>query len=602
MSKKGDKKTRWRRDATTPPEIPSNTAETAVASPPRKHPDVTINPKGSRLGELLLAKGSADRMQLTDALLEQNGGGKRLGSILVDAGVLTEHELTAILAEQAGVELVDLRNTDPDEAAASRLPERIARELNAVPIRILDDGTVELVVSYPDPDTKRRLEEAIGGQVHLVADVANRVRLLLDTVYWALGDVPQFVKRFQAADSIRNTADVGDQGSLDDAPVIQVVNLLITQALRDRASDIHIEPVDTHVRVRYRVDGALHDILDLPAAMSVALVSRLKIMSGLNIVERRRPQDGQMSMEIDGHDLNIRIAIAPTMFGEKVVLRLLDKSRPLFRYTELGMSQEMAEQYVEIIQSPFGMVACSGPTGSGKTTTLYATLLALNSPELNITTIEDPIEYVMPEINQIQINPSADVTFVTGLRSILRQDPDIILVGEIRDADTARIAVRSALTGHLVLSSIHATDAASSVQRFVDMGIEPFLLSSSLTAVIAQRLVRRACPHCKAEYKPTKEEMAFYTRFDGPKGATFLRGLGCTFCAQTGYLDRIGVYELLQLTDDVRALVIEGAGRDRIREQATTEHGMRTLREEGLRLVSEGITTISEVVRHIWTM
>jgi type IV pilus assembly protein PilB len=336
--------------------------------------------------------------------------------------------------------------------------------------------------------------------------------------------------------------------------------------------------------------------------MSPALVSRLKIMSGLNIVERRRPQDGQISMMVDDHDVNVRIATAPTIFGEKVVLRILDKSRPLFRYTELGMSEDTAQRYIETIHSPFGMVVASGPTGSGKTTTLYATLLALNNPELNITTIEDPIEYVIPEINQIQINPPADLTFVTGLRSILRQDPDIILVGEIRDSDTAHIAVRSALTGHLVLSSIHATDSASSVQRFVDMGIEPFLLSASLAAVISQRLVRRVCTYCKMEYSPSDQELAFYKEHGGPKNAEFAYGPGCTFCARTGYLERIGVYELLALTDDIRALVIAGAGRDEIRDHAIEHHGMRTLRAEGLRLVADGVTTISEIIRHIWTM
>jgi type IV pilus assembly protein PilB len=563
---------------------------------------VVIDPEGNRLGELLLARGSIERSQLIDAILRQNGTTNKLGSILITARALTEDELTQILAEQSGVELVDLRNVEPDEEAVGRVPEAVARELNAVPIRIREDGSLEVVVSHPDPETRRRLEELTDGTVHLLADVPERVGLLLDSIYRALGGVPQFVERFEAADAIRHAVEAVPEGAgVEDAPVIQVVNLLITQALRDRASDIHIEPVDTHLRLRYRIDGALHDVLELPSSMSLAVVSRLKIMSGLNIVERRRPQDGQISMMVEGHDLNVRIAIAPTLFGEKVVLRLLDKSRALFRYTELGMSEETAKRYVELIHSPFGMVACSGPTGSGKTTTLYATLLALNNPGLNITTIEDPIEYVMPEINQIQINPSADLTFVTGLRSILRQDPDIILVGEIRDTDTARIAVRSALTGHLVLSSIHATDAASAVQRFVDMGIEPFLLSSSLAAVMAQRLVRRVCEYCKIEHSPSADELAFYRNAGGPQKTQFVRGAGCTFCAHTGYLGRTGVYELLKLTEDTKAMVIAGAGRDSIRAQAIAD-GMLTLREEGLRLVTDDVTTISEIVRHIWTM
>lgn len=565
--------------------------------------EVLIDATGSRLGELLLAKGAIERDQLVNAIREQGGTGRRLGSILVTARLLSDEELADVLIEQAGVERVDLSSIEPDEEAAALLSEAVARELNAVPIRVRDDGTREFVVSHPDSETRQRLEEMTGGGVHLLADRPDRVRLLLDSVYRALGSVPQFVERFEAADAIRTAAEAVPEGAGgEDVPVIQVVNLLITQALRDRASDIHIEPLSTHVRLRYRVDGAMHDILQLPASMALALVSRLKIMADLSIVERRRPQDGQIAMMVEGHDLNIRIAIAPTIFGEKVVLRLLDKSRPLFRYTELGMSDETAAHYIELVHSPFGMVACSGPTGSGKTTTLYATLLALNNPELNITTIEDPVEYVMPGINQIQINPTTDVTFATGLRSILRQDPDIILVGEIRDTETARIAVRSALTGHLVLSSIHATDAASSVQRFLDMGIEPFLLASSLAAVVAQRLVRRICTYCKVPYAPTAEDLAFYDSSGGAEKTVFMHGGGCTFCSHTGYLERIGVYELLELTEDIRAMVVTGVGRDAIRNQAINQHGMRTLRQEGLRLVSEGVTTISEVVRQIWTM
>jgi type IV pilus assembly protein PilB len=573
-----------------------------VSPKPKTADDVDFEPNGTRLGELLLERGTIGRDQLIDAILAPEGDGRKLGSILVAAHALTEDELTEVLAHQAGVERVDLRDVEAEEDAVGRLPEAMARELNAVPVNIRDDGSLDVVTSYPDPETHRRLVELTGATVHLKVDHLERVQLSLDSAYRALGDVPQFIERFEAADAIRHAVETVSEGAaMEDAPVIQVVNLLIIQALRDRASDIHIEPLETHVRLRFRIDGVLHDILELPASMALALVSRLKILSNLNIVERRRPQDGQISMIVEGHDINVRVAIVPTMFGEKVVLRLLDKSRPLFHTTELGMSKETAHRYEELIHSPFGMVACSGPTGSGKTTTLYATMLALNNPGLNITTIEDPIEYVVPEINQIQINPAADLTFVTGLRSILRQDPDIILVGEIRDADTARIAVRSALTGHLVLSSIHATDAASAVQRFVEMGIEPFLLSSSLAAVVAQRLVRRICPHCIVEYSPSEDELGFYRNAGGPSKETFVQGAGCTFCAHTGYLGRIGVYELLTLTDDIRTMVIAGAGRDKIRTQAIAD-GMLTLREEGLKLVADDVTTTSEIVRHIWTM
>lgn len=606
MAEKTDKDTGrrgssfWRRGSRAPSDPWSLEAE---APGPLTPEEVDIEPGGSRLGEMLLDRGAIGRDELIEAILRQTETGEPLGSILITARAISAEELTELLAEQSGTEMVDLRGIDPERDAITRLPEKFARELDAVPIRVRDDGVLEVVVAHPDAQTVRRLERLMDGKVHVLADVPERVGLLIDSLYRALRTVPEFVERFESADAIRRAVEAVPEGAgVSDAPVVQVVNLLITQALRDRASDIHIEPTDSHLRLRFRIDGALHDMIELPLSMSRALVSRLKIMSSLNIVERRRPQDGQFSMEIEEHDLNVRVAIAPTLFGEKVVLRLLDKSRPLFRYTELGMSEETSKRYVDLIHSPFGMVACAGPTGSGKTTTLYATLLALSNPELNVTTIEDPIEYVMPDVTQIQINPGADLTFVNGLRSILRQDPDVILVGEIRDTETAAIAVRSALTGHLVLSSIHATDAASAVQRFVDMGIESYLLASSLSAVMAQRLVRRVCPHCREAYTPNGQEMSFYRSSGGPEDPEFVRGTGCTFCAHTGYLERIGVYELLELTDDLKAMVIDNAGRDAIRERAIEAHGMRTLREEGLRLAAEGITTVSEVVRHIWTM
>jgi type IV pilus assembly protein PilB len=380
------------------------------------------------------------------------------------------------------------------------------------------------------------------------------------------------------------------------------VQQIITQALRDRASDIHIEPQLERVRVRYRIDGALHDVLGLPVAMGPAVSSRIKILANMNIVERRRAQDGQVSLEIDGRSVDIRVATTGVIEGEKVVMRLLDKSRSLYRLDQLGMPDDMIANYAGVLRAPYGMVICAGPTGSGKTTTLYGSLGAINSPERNVMTIEDPVEYRIQSINQIQINEQAGITFAGGLRSILRLDPDVILVGEIRDAETARIAVQSALTGHFVLSSLHATDAPAALHRLLDMGIENFLVASSVSAVVAQRLARRMCTHCRAPYEPSREELAFLSSIRGrPPMVGFLRGYGCNFCAQTGYLERIGVYELMIVTDAIRDLVVDRATHEEMRKVARSE-GMRTLGEEAARLVESGITTIAEVLRSIYVV
>ena len=385
------------------------------------------------------------------------------------------------------------------------------------------------------------------------------------------------------------------------APIVQVVNTILTQAVRDRASDVHIEPMGDRVRVRNRIDGALHEVLSLPQAMSQALVSRIKIMADMNIVDRRRPQDGQIETEVDGNELDIRVSTTSTQYGEKTVLRVLDKARALYDLSTLGMPPETEEHYADLIRSPYGMVVCAGPTGSGKTTTLYATLMAINSDEINVMTVEDPVEYTFPTINQISIHEQAGVTFSAGLRAILRQDPDAILVGEIRDVETARIAIQAALTGHFVLSTIHATDATSALHRFLDMGIESFLLASSMLAVVGQRLIRRNCTECVAPYEPSAEDLAFYERAGGKPKDTFVMGQGCEACSGTGYSGRIGVYEVLTVSDEMRDLVVRNAPVDEIRKLAI-DQGMVPLRDQALRLVAEDVTTIAEVIRTIYIL
>lgn len=390
-----------------------------------------------------------------------------------------------------------------------------------------------------------------------------------------------------------------DDTMAENAPVVQVVNQIVAQAMRDRTSDVHIEPMDERLRIRFRIDGTLVEAFSLPIGIHLPLVSRLKIMSGMNIVERRRPQDGQFSTVIDGKPVDVRVASVSTVFGEKVVLRLLDKSRSLIGLSQLGFPRDTYDDYSRLVHSPFGMVLCAGPTGAGKTTTLYATLLEINSDGKNIVTIEDPVEYIFPGINQVQTNEGAGVTFATGLKAMLRQDPDVMLVGEIRDIDTARIAIQSALTGHFVVSSVHGTDAVAALHRFLDMGIESFLIASAVIGVVGQRLLRKICVTCKEPYTPTTEDLAFYERHGGFPKAQFFHGAGCDLCAGTGYRDRQGIYELLRITPELRRLIVGWATQDELRKLAVAQ-GMRTLAMEALTLVDQDVTTIAEVVRTLF--
>ena len=608
MSKRGFS---FKRPGQDPPVEPLAAAaaapSTAVDDPSPQHEsdrDVAVAPGGSRFGELLVRKQIVSRGTIMEALLQQTGTGKRLGSFLVEVGAITERQLAETLAEQLDIPLADLRSERPGADAVEKLPEHVARELIAVPLR-LQGRSLHVVLADPTPTALKLLAEATHLDIVPLIAPASEVVRVIEGTYRSLDAIQGEIKAFTAGDVLRRgsaaaPAVVSAVGAADgDAPVVKVVNLLIAQALRDRASDIHVEPQDAQVRVRFRVDGALHDVTTLPSEMGPAVVSRIKIMAGMNIVERRRPQDGQTSVTIDGRALDIRIASTPTVFGEKVTMRLLDKSRPLFRAADLGMPADTHEAWGRLVRSPFGMVVCVGPTGSGKTTTLYATLGDINSSERNIMTIEDPVEYILPSVNQIQINEAAGVTFADGLRSILRQDPDVILVGEIRDAETARIAVQSALTGHLVLSSLHATDTAAAIHRFLDMGIEAFLVASASLGIVGQRLVRRMCPSCRVPYTPTDEELAFYLEANGPAKETFWIGEGCNFCAGTGYQDRIGVYELLRITPEIKRLIVGWATQEEIRRMAISQ-GMRTLLEEGLNLVASDVTTISEVIRVIY--
>ena len=553
------------------------------------------------LGEILLERETLTAAQLKDALFQQRVTGKRLGALLVELGVVDERELAVALAEHFSLSVIDLRRTAPELAAIAKLSESTARSLSVLPVRI-DGELLEVAVSDPGEQLTADLVRASGMRVRLLVASSTDITRAIDRNYHALADISRHVSAFSQEDDRRRTDRRVSATVNEDAPVVRVVSLVITQALRDRASDIHIESSDTRVRVRFRIDGVLHEVLSLPVEMGPAVASRIKVLAGMNIVERRRPQDGQLTMDVDGRSIDIRVATSGTVTGEKVVMRLLDKSKPLFRISQLGMTSQTQQRYTAVVNSPFGMVVCAGPTGCGKTTSLYATLSELDSAERNIMTIEDPVEYRFPTINQIQINEQAGVSFAAGLKAILRQDPDIVLVGEVRDPETARIAVQSALTGHFVLSSLHATDATSALHRFLDMGIESFLIASAVSGVLSQRLVRRICDACRRPYDPTPEELAFYRESGGQDpDRGFFRGEGCTFCADTGYSDRTGVYEMVVMTPELRQLIVEKPSHQAIRELCVSQ-GTSTLRMEAARLVADGVTTIAEIVRSIYTL
>ncbi|HDQ03964.1 MAG TPA: type II secretion system protein GspE [Deltaproteobacteria bacterium] len=394
---------------------------------------------------------------------------------------------------------------------------------------------------------------------------------------------------------IDETADLLDEVS--DAPIIKLVNLLVSGAIKDRASDIHVEPYSSNLKIRYRIDGVLYDIMSMPRRVQSPLVSRIKIMAKLNIAEKRLPQDGRIEIKIADRLIDVRVSIIPTAFGERVVMRLLDKTANILRLSDLGMHDERINLLNNLIKSPYGIILVTGPTGSGKTTTLYAALSTINKPEINIITIEDPIEYQIDGVGQIQVNPKIDLTFAAGLRSIVRQDPDVILIGEIRDRETAEIAIQSSLTGHLVFSTLHTNDAASAVTRLIDMGIEPFLVTSSVIAIIAQRLVRVLCPHCKEEYVPDKEALAnLGLNKSLLKDNTFYRKAGCNLCMQTGYRGRTAIFEIMTVDDEIKKLVLKTSDANQINELAI-KRGMITLQKDGVQKILAGITTTEEVLR-----
>ncbi len=559
-----------------------------------------------RLGELLLDAGVITEAQLSEALEEQKSTGKRLAQIFIERGLLAKGEAGRWLALQRGFEYVNLTAEPIDVHIAQLLPEPFARRLMALPIR--QEGK-DLIVAMADPSDILAIDEisrATGLRVQPVftteTDLEWALSQLFNDVSGRVSKAASLVDAIEFGETNGN-GELVDEGVLvlgneQSPPVIQMVDTILQGAISARTTDIHLEPHIQSARVRFRIDGMLYDKASIPRLLYAAVVSRVKILSSLDIAEHSKPQDGRITMRLKDREYDVRVGITSTAFGERVVMRLLDKSNVMLGLDRLGVPPQQEQIIQSLIRKPHGMILVTGPTGSGKTTTLYSALHAVNDPALNIITIEDPVEYYLDGISQIPVRPRAGVTFATGLRSILRQDPDVVMVGEIRDAETAKISVHAALTGHLVFSTLHTNDAAGSVVRLVDMGIEPYFITSSLIATVGQRLMRRLCPACKKSYHPTKE---LITELDLPKNGTttLYKPAGCPECDNTGYRGRFCVMEIFRMNDAIRDLVLAHKPASMLRDAAVA-NAMTTIQEAAKARVLDGTTSVEELRRVIY--
>ncbi|MFC1870373.1 GspE/PulE family protein [Chloroflexota bacterium] len=522
----------------------------------------------------------------------------KLGQLLVDRGIISPEELATVLGLQLGLPYIDLNICQIQPEALKLISESVARKYNVIPIAVIDNS---LQVAMSDGNDVMTIE-ALSARTHMRIEpmiaVPEEIHKAIDRNYKSYGEIE---KQFSNTPVVISTTKerISDE-SIIDAPAVRALDLILDEAIKNRTSDIHIEPEEERLRLRYRIDGVLHDIMSLPLSAHAPILSRLKILSNMNIADHR-PQDGQFSVRVRGKEVDIRVATIATTYGEMGVLRILDKSFAILNLSEIGFSADNLEQYEQMMKSPFGMILISGPTGSGKTTTLYASISGLDCNSRNIITIEDPVEYHLKGINQIQVNPRASLTFADGLRAVMRHDPDVILVGEIRDAETAAIAVQAALTGHLVLASIHANDIVGVLFRLLDLGVEPFLVASALVGVVAQRMVRRVCSHCLTPSPAPIEGQLAYNKEFGEERTEFYYGKGCNSCAGTGYQGRIAVFEILRMSDEIRRRLLTGASAAQIRDQAN-EEGTTSMWHDGMLKVKSGITTPCEVLRNVFSL
>ncbi len=562
--------------------------------------------KGRPIGRILIKMGKVTRAQVSEALELQKKKRGPLGQLLIEMGVVEEADVHRALAAQVGMESITLANIDIEKSVIDLIPAQMAQSYRIVPTAYdRETNTIEVALASPDnfhatDDLKTLMGFNVVARITTAADMAEALnRYYPEESAQSMSDL---ISEIGDDEDLAKYAGRGESIDLDELremaesnPVKKLVNLVLLQAIRDKASDIHFEPFEDEFKMRYRIDGVLYEMVPPPRYVSLAIASRIKVMSNLDISERRMPQDGRIQLQLRGAPIDLRVAVLPTMFGESVVLRVLDRSNVQLSLDKIGLRDDDLATFRQLIKKPNGIIVNTGPTGCGKTTTLYAALTELNDPGVKILTAEDPVEYDIDGLVQVQIRPDVGLTFARALRSFLRQDPDIILVGETRDQETAQIAVQASLTGHLVFTTLHTNDAPSSIARLLDMGLEPFLITATLEAIVAQRLVRRICVNCKAEHKPTEEQlMRVSLRPEDVGDRVFYYGKGCDYCNQTGYRGRVGIFEFMVLDDALRELIMRRGSSSVLRREAI-KRGMRTLRQSGLLSVYDGITTLDEI-------
>lgn len=553
--------------------------------------------KKIRLGDLLVETGNITQEQLEHALAKQKERNMKLGEILVDEGIITEDDIAVALSNQLNIEIVDLQNINIDKSVTQLVPVNILKKYTMMPFAFSENNKNVLRVAMENPlDTYAQEDVSIitNYQVEPVVATTRSIMLAIDK-YHGQDEMKHALNQYAKEKKLEVEVDEQEDQEINSSPIVKLVKEMIDLAVRQRASDIHIEPMEEYIRIRYRIDGVLQKKATYNVSVLPAIIARIKIIGGMDISEKRKPQDGRITQVVDHVEYDIRVSILPTVFGEKVVMRLTAKMALTREKSQLGLKPYELEQFDYIIKNPHGILLVTGPTGSGKSTTLYTALSELNTNDVNIITVEDPVEANIDGINQVQVNPKAELTFASALRSILRQDPDIIMIGEIRDTETAAIAVQASITGHLVVSTLHTNSAASSITRLEDMGIESYLIADSVIGVIAQRLVRRLCPVCKKPKKATEEEKEFMG-VDINEDITIYEPCGCAKCENTGFKGRIGVYEIMKMTPTLKKIISRREGADVLKDKAI-EEGMRTLRMSGSEYVLDGTTSFAEVVR-----
>ena len=550
-----------------------------------------------KLGDLLVESGKITNSQLNNGLDKQRMTGKRLGEVLIEEGIVTEDDILDVLEIQLGYKRINLENTTIDDYAIQKVPEGLARKYGLIPISVIGE-TIRVAIS--DPFNLLAIDDlkiATGMRVELLLETEEAIKDAIEKKYTA-----QYAEKVakdlasQEKEAKKEFEDItSEDDGTKDAPVVKLVDSIISTAIRLKASDIHIEPYEKYVRVRNRMDGELVKSLDIPKESQNTLITRIKILANLNIAEKRIPQDGRILTTVDGKDVDLRVSVLPTITGEKVVIRILSRSSNISTKENLGILPDDLKILDRIMQKPFGIILVTGPTGSGKSTTLYSILKEFNTVDKNIITVEDPVEYAMEGINQVNVNVKAGMTFASGLRSILRQDPDIIMIGEIRDGETAEIAIRAAITGHVVLSTLHTNDAPSTIARLADMGVEPYLVATSVNGVIAQRLVRRVCKNCDTTYEASDYEKGILG-VDNNEKLLLHKGKGCPACNFSGYKGRIGIYEIMEIDREIRDAVTKGENSDVVKDLAIAK-GMKTLKDACIERVKMGTTTIDELIK-----